>query len=158
MKNFLFTFFLFFLFFFGCLNLNFFNEKNKQNEESINQLENQNLKFNNLTKIDNATNTSNTSDISNTSNNSINSNFNILEKNDSVLNCKESQNPFNCYLLLAIKNDDPTFCYYLDYGKEFFSCISNWCSNTSKLNLQDCEKYADAHKRLICINNCINSQ
>ncbi|MFN3909835.1 MAG: hypothetical protein ACK4J0_01200 [Candidatus Anstonellaceae archaeon] len=101
------------------------------------------------------------SNISNTSDNYLEKKSKIIENpsaKNSVSMCENSSNSSRCYLEFAIKEDQPSFCYFLDYGEEFFYCIKNWCSNTNKKSILDCEKYSDADTRLICINNCFNQE
>ncbi|MEM4137069.1 MAG: hypothetical protein QXH71_00600 [Candidatus Anstonellaceae archaeon] len=66
-----------------------------------------------------------------------------------------SQEKIECYISNAIKLDDPSVCYLIEYGENFSMCLSEWCLKTNKRTLSDCEKYSDASRRLICLNNCL---
>ncbi|MCX8163309.1 MAG: hypothetical protein N3D10_02010 [Candidatus Micrarchaeota archaeon] len=134
MNKFFFLFFLFFIFlFFGCI------EQKSTVEQNTSVLEEKKepLKENNQKPP--AIQEQRSKIFTNSSNHSI---------------C-ENENQTSCYFLTAIKLDDPTICYSLSYGEDFFSCIEQWCLKTNKSNILDCEKYSDANRRLICLNNCV---
>jgi|GEM_PF-4827933 len=159
-RSFFFFLFLFFLFT-GCIN--FSNEQRiKQSDEqtTTNQsiLENSSLENSSLVKNSISSQKSNLQEINQSSNYSFVENQSI---NSSILSkCEglDEENKTKCYINLAIDLDEPNYCFFVDYGEEFKNCLDLWCKKIKKSYIWDCEKYSDAKKRILCLENCITKE
>ena len=151
-------FYFFFILFSGCIDLSNEQKDLPQQPDHSNfsspplNSTKENLSFNeDLKKVQETINTS----LNNSSINYTSIEFEVLDK---CSNFSDEENKTKCYINLALELDEPNYCFFIDYGEKFKTCLNSWCKITKKFYLSDCEKYPDAKKRVLCLENCINKK